>query len=118
MELNFVVPVPENVPARVGDEFINGRSWRVTAPIDTQRARGFKFHCVSYVWGPGTSPIGSLFNCQIQISDQTRPALEAAIKAAEAAVEQWGGERVEAFWIDAICIPQAECPARYKTLER
>lgn len=29
-----------------------------------------------------------------------------------------GGGSVDAFWVDAICIPQLEGPGRYKTLER
>ncbi len=118
MELNFIVPVPQHQPRKVGDETICSKTWRVVGPISTNEARAFRFNCVSYVWGQGTLPPGSLFECQIQISDQTRPALEAAIRASEAAHEKYNVPLVEAFWIDAICIPQAECAARYKTLER
>ena len=119
MELNLIVPVPEGTPRQKGDEDINGRLWRVTGPHDHQNISTLKFNCISYVWGTGTVSRGSFFNCKREISDQTRPALTAAVKAAQklyAASEE--EEEVEAFWIDAICIPQLEVPARFKTLER
>ncbi|KAJ5042320.1 uncharacterized protein L3040_004872 [Drepanopeziza brunnea f. sp. 'multigermtubi'] len=116
MELNLVVPVPIGELRQPGDEEINGRLWRVTGAHDPD-TMGLKFHCVSYVWGPGVEPLGSFFGCKREISDQTRPALTAAIKAADVIQGELKGERTEAFWIDAICIPQLEVPARYKTLE-
>jgi hypothetical protein len=117
MELNLIVPVTNGVK-EVGDEEIYGKVWRVTGPHDIKDLENLKFYCVSYVWGTGTEKKGSFFNCKREISDQTRPALTAAMKAA--GVIQGGPDRpiVNAFWIDAICIPQLESPERFKTLER
>lgn len=117
MELNLITLVPEGATPQAGDEEINNRRWRVTGPHDPA-TKDLKFHCVSYVWGHGVEKRGSFFNCQRDISDQTRPALEAAIKAAEVIHRDLGGEKVEAFWIDALCIPQLEGSPRLKTLER
>ncbi|KAH6723119.1 hypothetical protein BKA61DRAFT_648324 [Leptodontidium sp. MPI-SDFR-AT-0119] len=116
MELNLITLVPEGATPQAGDEEINNRRWRVTGPHDPA-TKDLKFHCVSYVWGHGVEKRGSFFNCQRDISDQTRPALEAAIKAAEVIHRDLGGEKVEAFWIDALCIPQLEGSPRLKTLE-
>ena len=118
MELNLVVPAKAGVYNEQGIEEISGRLWQVTRPHNHQNISELKFHCISYVWGPGVEEKGSFFDCKRQISDQTRPALEAAIKASEAIYAESQGEKVEAFWIDAICIPQLEGDARYKTLER
>lgn len=118
MELNLIVPVPEGTSRQNGDEHINGRLWRVTGPHDHQNISKLKFNCISYVWGTGIVPRGSFFDCKREISDQTRPALTAAMKAAEKLYAESGGEKIEAFWVDAICIPQLEVPARFKTLER
>lgn len=117
MEFNLIVPVPEGSSKQQGDEDINGRLWRVVGPHDNQDISKLKFICISYVWGIGMEPVGSFFNCKREISDQTRPALAAAMRAAEK-LQEPGGERVEAFWIDAICIPQLEETVRFKTLER
>ncbi|KAG4442380.1 hypothetical protein IFR05_002158 [Cadophora sp. M221] len=116
MELNLVTLVPEGATPQAGDEEINSHLWRVTGPNDPA-TKDLKFHCVSYVWGRGVEKRGSFFNCQREISDQTRPVLEAAIKAAEVIHRDLGGEKVEAFWIDALCIPQLEGSPRLKTLE-
>lgn len=116
MELNLVVPVPSGALRQPGDEEIHGRLWRVKGPDPD--IEELKFHCISYVWGTGIEKRGSFFNCQRDISDQTRPALEAAIKAADVINRDLGGEGIDAFWIDALCIPQLEIPARFKTLER
>lgn len=117
MELNLVALVPEGSARQAGDEEIQGRLWRITGPHDPE-AKDLKFHCVSYVWGSGVEKRGSFFNCQREISDQTRPVLEAAIRAADVIHRDLGGEVVEAFWIDALCIPQIEGSPRLKTLER
>lgn len=117
MELNLVALVPESSARQAGDEEIQGRLWRITGPHDPE-AKDLKFHCVSYVWGSGVEKRGSFFNCQREISDQTRPVLEAAIRAADVIHRDLGGEVVEAFWIDALCIPQIEGSPRLKTLER
>ncbi|CAG8972474.1 hypothetical protein HYALB_00001164 [Hymenoscyphus albidus] len=117
MEFNLIVPVPRGAAGQKGDEEINGRLWRVTGPHDNHEITKLKFNCISYVWGIGVEPRGSFFDCKREISDQTRPALTAAMKAAEKLHAGSGGERIEAFWIDAICIPQLEVPARFKTLE-
>lgn len=117
MEFNLIVPVPEGRSRQKGDEDINGKLWRVTGPYENQDISKLNFTCISYVWGTGIEPVGSFFDCKRDISDQTRPALAAAMKAAER-LQEPGGEKLEAFWIDAICIPQLEVPARFKTLER
>lgn len=117
MNLNLIVPVPAGAPREPGDEELNGRLWRVTGP-HSRDLQDLKYHCVSYAWGPGVVPVGSFFNNQIELSDKTRPALEAAIKAV---VEIYGlqeADRVDAFWIDAICIPQLDKVARHEAFER
>jgi hypothetical protein len=106
MELNLIVPIDQGAEKQQGDEEINGRLWRVTGPHDPKHIKNHKFYCISYVWGPG------------QISDKTRPALEATIKAAKAVQAESKRGKGEAFWIDAICIPQLEGYARHATLER
>ncbi|PVH82163.1 hypothetical protein DL98DRAFT_653512 [Cadophora sp. DSE1049] len=116
MELNLVTPVPEGATRQAGDEEIHNRLWRVTGPHDPE-AKDLRFHCISYVWGLSVEKKGSYFNCQRDISDQTRPVLEAVIRAAEVIYRDLGGERIEAFWIDALCIPQLEGSPRLKTLE-
>lgn len=124
MQLNLITPIVPTAEKQPGDEEIHGKLWRVTGPYDitstTPGTLPVHFHCVSYVWGPSTEKKGSFFNCERDISDQTRPALAAAIKAASVAIAQNESDApiVEAFWIDAICIPQLEVPERYKTLER
>lgn len=118
MELNLVVPVPKGEARQTGDEKLNGKWWRVNGPIESSEMRSTKFHCVSYVWGQGFSKAGSFFDCKRDISDKTRPALEAAIKAVEAMHRIDGGEVVETFWIDALCVPQMEGLSRHATLER
>jgi hypothetical protein len=117
MELYLIVRVTDGVK-ETGDEEIHGKLWRVTGPHDIKDLGNLKFYCVSYVWGPKTEKKGSFFNCKIEISDQTRPALAAAIKAAGVVQDESDKPIVEAFWIDAICIPQLESRERFKTLER
>lgn len=121
MELNLVVPVEPGAKREKGDEEIHGRLWRVTGPHSPEQIKNLKFHCISYVWGSGIEGDGAFFDCKRPVSDKTRPALEAAIKAAESLRRedtrpQIG--KVEAFWIDALCIPQLEGDARQATLER
>lgn len=126
MELNLVVPVEPGAMREKGDEDIRGRLWRVTGPNKQDQIKDLTFHCISYVWGPGVAEPGSFFDCKRPISDKTRPALEAAIKAAESLKRddrEQKVEKVEAFWIDALCIPQMETTLREKearqaTLER
>jgi hypothetical protein len=122
MELNLVVPVEAGTTKKQGDEEINGRLWRVAGPYKEEQIKTLRFHCISYVWGPGMAETGSFFNCKRPISDQTRSALEAAIKAAESLKRDDTGsrmEKVEYFWIDALCIPPVENdPKRQATLER
>jgi len=121
MELNLVVPVEAGTSRKKGDEEIDSKIWRVTGPHDLKQIKNIKFHCISYVWGPGTEAEGSFFDNKIPMSDKTRPALEAAIKAAQVLQNEARGSKdeiVEAFWIDALCIPQAEGDARNATLER
>jgi hypothetical protein len=126
MELNLVVPVEPGVMREKFDEEINGRLWRVTGPYKHEQIKDLKFHCISYVWGAGVAEAGTFFDCKRPISDKTRPALEAAIKAAKSLKgddRKHKLEEVEAFWIDALCIPQMETTlrereARQATLER
>jgi hypothetical protein len=117
MELNLIVPVTNGVK-EIGDEEIHGKLWRVTGPHNIKDLENLKFYCVSYVWGPGTEKEGSFFNCKREISDQTKPALAAAMKAAGVIQSEPDRPIVDAFWIDAICIPQLVSPERFKTLER
>ena len=118
MELYLVIPLPEGATTRKGDEKLNDKWWRVKGPIDSAEISTTKFHCVSYVWGQGIDRPGSFFDCQRDISDRTKPALEAAMKAADTIYKRDGGERVDAFWIDAICVPQVAGAGRHGTLER
>jgi hypothetical protein len=117
MELYLIVPVKNGVKEK-GDEELNGKLWRVTGPHDMSDMKKLKFCCVSYVWGQGIEQKGSFFDSKKTISDRTRPALAAAIKAASLVQDEANRPTVEAFWIDAICIPQLESPERFKTLER
>jgi hypothetical protein len=118
MELSLIVPVEAGAKMQNDDEEINGRMWRVTRIRDPEKIRDHRFHCISYVWGPGVAEKGSFFDCKIPISDKTRQALEAAIKASEFVQAESKGEKTEAFWIDAICIPQLDQGPRQSTLER
>jgi hypothetical protein len=101
-----------------GVEELNGQLWHVTGPLDIDDARDVKFHCISYVWGQGREKPGSFFDNEISISDRTRPALIAAIRAIKASGFEADGPVEEAFWIDALCVPYADGPDRYGTLER
>lgn len=118
MELNVVVRVATGEAKEKGDEKLNGIWWRVKGPIDSSEIDSMKFHCVSYVWGTGVDKAGSFFDCKRDISDMTKPALEAAMKAVDAMRDQDGMEVAEAFWIDALCVPQKEGENRHGTLER
>lgn len=100
-----------------GDEKLNNKWWRVEGPIDIENADVMKYHCVSYVWGSGREKRGELFNSKIEISDQTRPALEASLRAADTLYARSELPSTPAFWIDAICVPQEDGPARYGSLE-
>jgi hypothetical protein len=117
MELHLVVPV-EDGQEKTGDEYLNDKWWRVRGPTHHDNREEVKYHCVSYVWGSGREKTGGFFNSEIKISDQTRPALEAAMRAADALHERSEVPPTSSFWIDAICIPQQEGPARYGSLER
>lgn len=117
MELHLVVPVHDGKESP-GDEKLNGKWWRVEGPIDTENRDIMKYHCISYVWGSGRERRGELFDSKIEISDQTRPALEAAMRAADTLHARSEVSPTPAFWIDAICVPQEEGPARYGSLER
>jgi hypothetical protein len=121
MRLQLVVPLKDGDTRKKGDkgvEEFNGQLWHVSGPLDVKDARDLKFHCISYVWGNGREEPGSFFNNQISISDRTRPALIAAIAAVKASGFEVDGPVEEAFWIDALCVPQDDGPDRYGTLER
>ena len=118
MELNLVFPVVEGEALKSGDEMLNGRWWRIEGPIDAAEMDNMRFHCVSYVWGAGMNKAGSFFDCKRDISDKTKPALEAALKAVDALPKEVGIRNVDAFWIDAICVPPMEGASRHGTLER
>lgn len=117
MELVLIIPVDPQETYSGPTEWLCGSQWRVSGPIDVGRQANLKYHCISYVWGQGRSKEG-LFQSQIPISDQTRPALEAAIEAADAAAKHSDVPDVKAFWIDAVCVPQTDGPKRKATLER
>ena len=118
MELNLIVPVKAGTLREKGDEEINGRLWRVGS-FKSEEIKSIRFHCISYAWGSNVENPGSFFDCKRLISDKTRPAMEAAIKASEVLNrdDKAATEKVEAFWIDAICIPPFEGKARQATLE-
>jgi hypothetical protein len=118
MELHLVIPVEDGEARRRGDEELNGKWWRVKGPIDSSEMDKTKFHCVSYVWGKGIDPAGSFFDCKRDISDKTKPALVAAMRAVDAMPDNDGEEKVEALWIDALCVPQLAGVSRHGTLER
>ena len=118
MELSLVVPVAEVEAKQKEHERLNGKWWRVKCPIDAAEVHDARFHCVSYVWGSGTHRAGSFFDCKRDISDKTKPALEAAMKAVDVMPENPFIEKAEAFWVDAICVPQVEGASRHGTLER
>jgi len=119
MELNLIVPVEAGTMRGTGDEEIDGRLWRASS-YRPEEIKSIRFHCISYVWGSAVEKAGSFFDCKRSISDKTRPALEAAIKASEALKrdDKAAKEKADAFWIDAICIPPFEGKARQATLER
>ena len=118
MELNLIIPVAEGEAMEKGDEKLDGNWWRVKGPLESPDVDSLKFHCVSYVWGSEMDRVGSFFECKRDISSRTKTALEAAMKAVDALRNQNGMEVADAFWIDAICIPQVEGASRHGTLER
>ena len=121
MELFLVVPLKEGEGKGKDDkdvEELDGKLWTLSGPHTVSNSSDVKFHCVSYVWGHGRAEVGAFFDNKIRISDHTKPALEAAIRAVEVAHTTAGSPKVEAFWIDAICVPQTDQPSRYRTLER
>lgn len=116
MEFNLITLLPPTTPPLPSDEFLAGQYYRLTGPYPNTIST-LKYHCISYVWGAGKSPVGSFFNCQREISDQTKPSLEAGIRASWLIKGEEG--KGDAFWIDRICIPQEEVnPKRGATLER
>ncbi|OBT41944.1 hypothetical protein VE00_07503 [Pseudogymnoascus sp. WSF 3629] len=120
MKLQLVIPLKPGDGKNKGDkgvEELNGQLWHVSEPLDIKDARSAKFHCISYVWGQGRERPGSFFGNEISISDKTRPALIAAIRAIKASGFEADGPIEEAFWIDALCVPYADGPDRYGTLE-
>jgi hypothetical protein len=117
MELVFIVPVDRQEQYHGPTEWLNGTEWRVSEPLDVSNPENLKYHCISYVWGSGRSE-DRLFQSKIAVSDQTKPALEAAIAAVDAAAKESEGPVVRAFWVDVICVPQTQGPKRNATLER
>ncbi|KAH6676407.1 hypothetical protein B0J14DRAFT_560707 [Halenospora varia] len=105
MDLNLIVRVDKDAK-QAGDEEINGDWWRVTGPI-ISLARKVQNSTAFHMPGAQEKHL------------QTRPALEAAIRAASAISEEDDSPRTgaDAFWIDAICVPQAGGQERLKTLQ-
>src|ERR1700712_188136 len=101
MELHLVVPASPGDSDNGPTETLNGKLWRLIGPLEIKKIHSIKYHCISYVWGHGREEVGKLFNAQLRVSDQTRPALEAAMKAVAAAHDESKGPLVEAFWVDA-----------------
>ena len=99
MELDLIVPVDAGTARVKGDEEVNGRLWRAKS-YKAEEIESIKFHCISYVWCSDVETPGSFFDCKRLISDKTRPALEAAIKASEMLKrdDRPGREKVEAFF--------------------
>lgn len=121
MDLFLVVPLKDEDGKSKGDkdvEELNGKLWTLTGPHKVTNPGDIRFQCVSYVWGQGRQEINTFFGNKIRISDLTRPALEAAMRAVEVARTTKGESKADAFWIDAICVPQADGPSRQRTLER
>jgi hypothetical protein len=116
MELRLIIPAEAEGPCT---ETLNGTLWRVSEPLDISKSDRTKYNCVSYVWGSGRMKNGGLFQIGPRLmSDQTKPALEAAILANEAAIRKSREPPVRAFWIDAVCVPESDGPKRQGTLER
>jgi hypothetical protein len=117
MELVLIIPVDQQENYNGPVEWFSGTQWRVSDPLDASKPENLKYHCISYVWGAGRCKEG-LFRSKIPISDRTKPALEAAIAAVDAAAERSGEPAVRAFWVDVICVPQTDDAKRNATLER
>jgi hypothetical protein len=105
MELYLLVEASEETDKLRSQQLrIDGRVWTRVGPFSPEEASIPKFACVSYVWGATRVP--NPLQVGAAISDQTLPALTAAIKSSS----------VPALWIDAFCIPTTQ-PARRATLE-
>jgi Heterokaryon incompatibility protein (HET) len=117
MELVLIVPVDQQKQYHGPTEWLNGTQWRVSEPLDINNPENLKYHCISYVWG-GSHSSERLFQSKIAVSDQTKPALEAAMAAVDAVAKDSEEPAARAFWIDVICVPQTQGPKRNATLER
>lgn len=103
MELRLLVDVGLN-PSSGNSISVEGRQWHLTEPLDiSDSSRVPEYICISYRWGSGRCP--SPLDKRRLISDQTLPALGAAVRSFPAS----------AFWIDVFCVPD-EQPQRNATL--
>lgn len=106
MELRLVIPAsPEYTGAT---EVICNRRWRISSLIPTDNPSAISaYHCISYSWGAETAP--ALFSASGSISSRTRGALEAVVACC-------ADDKVQAFWLDAVCVPDSGLERR-ATLE-
>ncbi|KAE8450411.1 hypothetical protein EG329_006486 [Mollisiaceae sp. DMI_Dod_QoI] len=94
-----------------GDEIVDGRLWRLGPLHDSETPEqiDLPFYCISYAHGEENDMQRGFFVPRGDVSDQTRPALEAAIKAAQKIATMPDGiGSFDTFWIDDICIPQED----------
>lgn len=99
----LVIPCEQDYTGEV--EIIDNQRWRLSDPMQPTHVP--KFCTISYTWGDETSP--NLFALPSNVSSRTFRALEAAIKANV-------DSPVQAYWIDAVCVPLSG-PERLATLE-
>ena len=107
MELNLIMQASE-LDSTSTTVVLDGRRWKLMDFSDTPvSVTNPNYVCISYVWGDGRIP--SPFDRSQMISDQTVAALEVVLSATR-------DSEVQAFWIDALCIP-ASGRLRQATLE-
>ncbi|KAI1170250.1 hypothetical protein F4777DRAFT_592080 [Nemania sp. FL0916] len=85
---------------------IGGTRWGLaTHNLYKSDIKSISFTCLSYVWGTKREP--NPIHPTIDVSDRTRPALEAVVAHRPSC---------KRIWVDAYCVP-AEAPERNQTLQ-
>ncbi|KAI9729422.1 MAG: hypothetical protein M1818_008529 [Claussenomyces sp. TS43310] len=112
MEFRLVVESSTDTPSTRPTIQLEEKRWELTDALPSQAGiDAIPFICVSYIWGSGRVP--NPFHDAEPMSDNTMPALQAAIRSCAAPsspVAQLSSTSRLAFWIDALCVPIAPGP--------